>query len=129
MALYQHPLFTINLTKVIAVYQNEDESTVTIQTDDQRKIEVNTGSPEAAVELLNEIANFWEMAAGPLLRHGRHVILTTAIYSIQAAGDQLEINFRDYSTTFAVGDPAQTLAVLAELTRRWQDAIGGQPSS
>jgi len=129
MALYKHPLFTINLTKVIAVYQNEDESAVTIQTDDQRKIEVNTGSPEAALEFLNEFAGFWEMAAGPLLRHGKHVILTTAIYSVQAAGDQLEINFRDYSTTFVVGDAAQTLEALAELTRRWQDAIGGSSAS
>jgi hypothetical protein len=129
MALYKHPFFTINLTKVIAVYQTEDGASVVIQTDDQKKIEVNTGSPEAAVEFLSEFAGYWEMAAGPLLRHGRHVILSSAIYSIQAAGDQLEINFRDYSTTFVVGDPAQTLTALDELTRRWQEAIGGTPGA
>ena len=84
MSLYQHPLFTIDLNKVIALYQNEDEAAVTIRTDDQRKIEVATASPEEAVEFLNEFADQWEKAVGPLLRHDRYVFLTAAIYSIQA---------------------------------------------
>jgi len=88
MSLYQHPLFTIDLNKVIALSQNGDETTITIRTDDQRKIEVATASPEAAVEFLNEFANSWETAVGPLLRHERHAFLTSAIYSIQAEGDE-----------------------------------------
>src|SRR5207247_10642999 len=83
MALYQHELFTIDLNKVIAVYQNEDEAAVTIRTDDQRKIEVATAAPEAAAELLNDLAAQWEKAVGALLRHGKHVFLIAAIYSIQ----------------------------------------------
>jgi len=50
MSLYQHELFTIDLNKVIAIYQNDDDVSVTIRTDDQRKIEVGTESPEAAAE-------------------------------------------------------------------------------
>ena len=124
MSLYQHPLFTIDLNKVIAVSQNEDEAAVTIRTDDQRKIEVATDSPEAAVEFLNEFANSWESAVGPLLRHEKHVFLTSAIYSIQAEGDEVFIYFRDYSISFAANDADQALEFLAELTRRWQVAIG-----
>ncbi len=124
MSLYQHPLFTIDLNKVIAVSQNEDEAAVTIRTDDQRKIEVATDTPEAAVEFLNEFATSWENAVGPLLRHEKHVFLTSAIYSIQAEGDEVYIYFRDYSISFAVEDSEQALELLAELTRRWQVAIG-----
>ena len=67
MSLYQHELFTIDLNKIIAVYQNEDEAAVTIRTDDQRKIEVATAAPEAAAELLNDLAAQWEQAVGALL--------------------------------------------------------------
>jgi hypothetical protein len=129
MALYQHPLFTIDLNKVIAVSQNEEEATITIRTDDQRKIEVATASPEAAVEFLNEFANSWETAVGPLLRHERHVFLTSAIYSIQAEGDEVYIYFRDYSISFAANDSEKALELLAELTRRWQVAIGAVTAS
>jgi hypothetical protein len=129
MSLYQHPLFTIDLNKVIAVSQNGDESTITIRTDDQRKIEVATASPEAAIEFLNEFANSWEGAVGPLLRHERHAFLTSAIYSIQAEGDEVYIYFRDYSISFAANNPEQALELLAELTRRWQVAIAGVPAS
>jgi hypothetical protein len=129
MSLYQHPLFTIDLNKVIAVSQNENDATVTIRTDDQRKIEVATASPEAAIEFLNEFANSWENAVGPLLRHERHVFLTSAIYSIQAEGDEVYIYFRDYSISFAANNPEQALELLAELTRRWQVAIAGVPAS
>jgi hypothetical protein len=129
MSLYQHPLFTIDLNKVIAVSQNEDEATITIRTDDQRKIEVATASPEAAVEFLNEFANSWETAVGPLLRHERHVFLTSAIYSIQAEGDEVYIYFRDYSISFAANDSDKALELLAELTRRWQVAIGAVAAS
>src|SRR5213594_3414392 len=83
MSLYQHPLFTLDLNKVIAVYQNEDESSVIIQTDDQRKLEVATESPAAALEFLAEFADQWEKSAGTLLRHAKHVFLPVAIYSIQ----------------------------------------------
>jgi hypothetical protein len=124
MSLYQHPLFTIDLNKVIAVSQNEDEAAVIIRTDDQRKIEVATASSEAAVELLNEFANSWETAVGPLLRHEKHVFLTSAIYSIQAEGEEVYIYFRDYSISFGVDASEQALELLAELTRRWQVAIG-----
>jgi hypothetical protein len=124
MSLYQHPLFTIDLDKVIAVSQIEDEAAVTIRTDDQRKIEVATDSAEAAVEFLNEFATTWENAVGPLLRHEKHVFLTAAIYSIQAEGEEVFIYFRDYSISFAVDDSEQALELLAELTRRWQVAIG-----
>jgi hypothetical protein len=124
MSLYQHPLFTIDLNKVIAVSQNEDEAAVTIRTDDQRKIEVATASAEAALEFLNDFANSWETAVGPLLRHEKHVFMTSAIYSIQAEGDEVYIFFRDYSISFAANDSEQALELLAELTRRWQVAIG-----
>ena len=123
MSLYQHQLFTIDLNKVIAVYQNEDEPAVVIQTDDQRKLEVATESPEAAVEFLNEFANQWEKAVGPLLRHARYVFLTSAIYSIQAEGDEIYIYFRDHSVSFALENDQQALELLAELTNRWQNAI------
>jgi hypothetical protein len=129
MSLYQHPLFTIDLNKVIAVSQNEDEAAVTIRTDDQRKIEVATPSAEAADEFLNEFANSWEGAVGPLLRHEKHVFLTSAIYSIQAEGDEVYIYFRDYSISFAANSPEQALELLAELTRRWQVAIGAVTAS
>jgi len=129
MSLYQHPLFTIDLNKVVAVSQNEDEATVTIRTDDQRKIEVATASPEAAVEFLNDFANSWETAVGPLLRHEKHAFLTSAIYSIQAEGDEVYIYFRDHSISFAANDPEQALELLAELTRRWQVAIGAVTAS
>jgi hypothetical protein len=124
MSLYQHDLFTLDLNKIIAVNQNEDEITVTIRTDDQRKIEVGTDSPEAAVELLNDLADQWEKAVGPLLRHERHVFLTAAIYSIQVEGEEVFIYFRDHSVSFATSDVVQASELLAELTRRWQAAIG-----
>jgi hypothetical protein len=124
MSLYQHDLFTIDLNKVIAVNQNEDETTVTIRTDDQRKIEVVTESPEAAVELLNDLAGQWESAVGPLLRHERHAFLTAAIYSIQVEGTEVFIYFRDHSVSFTLPDTAQASDLLGELSRRWREAIG-----
>jgi len=123
MSLYLHPLFTIDLNKVIAVYQNEDEPAFTIQTDDQRKIEVAAASSEAAVELLNDFAGQWEKAAGSLLRHANHVFLPAAIYSLQAEGEVLYINFRDQSVSFELADAEQTTELLAQLTQRWQVAI------
>jgi hypothetical protein len=123
MSLYRHELFTIDLDKVIAVYQIEEEAAVAIRTDDQRKIEVATDSPEAAVEFLNGFANEWERAIGPLLRHGKHLFLTAAIYSIQAEGDEVFIYMRDHSVSFAVADSPEALNLLAELSVRWQAAI------
>jgi hypothetical protein len=123
MSLYQHELFTLDLNKIIAVNQNEDEITVTIRTDDQRKIEVGTDSPEAAVELLNDLATQWERAVGPLLRHERHVFLTAAIYSIQVQGAEVFIYFRDHSVSFTLPDVEQASDLLAELSRRWQEAV------
>lgn len=122
MPLYQNALFTIDLTKVIAVYQNEDEAAVNIRTDDQRKIEVATDNSEAAIELLSEIAGQWEAAVGPLLRHGKHVFLTSAIYSIQVQESEVYINFRDHSVSFAAADPDQALDLLGQLSRAWQAA-------
>jgi hypothetical protein len=124
MALYQHQVFTIDLNKVIAAYQNEDEAAVTIRTDDQRKIEVATASPDAASDFLNEFADQWEKAGWPLLRHGKHVFLAGAIYSIQAEAEELYIYFRDHSISFALSDSEQALDLLSELTRRWRLAIG-----
>ena len=124
MSLYQHELFTLDLNKIIAVNQNEDEITVTIRTDDQRKIEVGTDSPDAAVELLNDLAAQWEKAVGPLLRHERHVFLTAAIYSIQVQGEEVFIYFRDHSVSFAMPDELQASNLLGELSRRWEVAIG-----
>jgi len=124
MYLYQHELFTLDLNKIIAVNQEEDDTTVTIRTDDQRKIEVGTDSPEAAVELLNDLAGQWERAVGPLLRHQTHVFLTAAIYSIQVEGAEVFIYFRDHSVSFTVADSEQASALLAELSRRWEAAIG-----
>jgi hypothetical protein len=129
MSLYQHDLFTLDLNKIIAVNQNEDDITVTIRTDDQRKIEVGTDSPQAAVELLNDLADQWEKAVGPLLRHERHVFLTAAIYSIQVEGEEVFIYFRDHSVSFATPDALQASELLAELTRRWQAVIGQLASS
>ena len=123
MSLYQHELFTLDLNKIIAVNQNEDEVTVTIRTDDQRKIEVGTDSPEAAVELLNDLATQWERAVGPLVRHERHVFLTAAIYSIQVEDVEVFIYFRDHSVSFAMADAQQASELLAELTKRWQEAV------
>jgi hypothetical protein len=122
MPLYQNPLFTIDLAKVIAVYQNEDEAAVNIRTDDQRKMEVATDNSEAAMELLNEISGQWEAAVGPLLRHGKHVFLTSAIYSIQVQEAEVYINFRDHSVSFAAADPDQALDLLGQLSRAWQAA-------
>ena len=102
MSLYQHELFTIDLNKVIAINQEEDETTVTIRTDDQRKIEVVTDSSDAALELLNDLATQWEKGVGPLLRHERHVFLTAAIYSIQVEGVEVFIYFRDHSVSFTL---------------------------
>jgi hypothetical protein len=124
MSLYQHELFTLNLNKVRAVYQNEDETTVTIQTDDQRKLEVATESPQAALEFLNEFADQWEKAVGSLLRHARHVFLPSAIYSIQVQGKELYIYFRDHSVSFELEDEQQAFGLLSELTNRWQAALG-----
>ena len=123
MSLYQHELYTIDLNKVIAVNQEEDEITITIRTDDQRKIEVGTDSPEAAVELLNDLAAQWEKSVGPLLRHERHAFLTAAIYSIQVEGAEVFIYFRDHSVSFALADVQQASDLLAELSRRWEAAI------
>ena len=124
MSLYLHQLFTINLNKVIAVYQNEDDSAFTIQTDDQRKIEVASASPEATLDSLKDFAAQWEKAAGSLLRHANNFFLPAAIYSIQAEEDVLIINFRDQSVSFQLADSEQTAALLAQLTARWQQAIG-----
>ena len=124
MPLYQHPLFTIDLNKVIAVYQDEDNGAVSIRTDDQRKIEVATDSPEAATELLEDFEKQWEQAAGPLLRHAQHLFLTAAISSIQAEGEEVYIYLRDHSVSFALADPQAALDLLAQLTRRWQVALG-----
>jgi hypothetical protein len=129
MALYQHPLFTIDLNKVIAVYQNEDEVTITILTDDQRKIEGANDSPEAALEFLNELADRWGQVGGPQLRYGRHVFLASAIYSMQADEERVMINFRDQSISFEVDDAPQAMARLAELTLHWQQAIGEVPAA
>lgn len=123
MSLYQHELFTLDLNKIIAVNQEEDETTITIRTDDQRKIEVGTESPEAAVELLNDLATQWEKAVGPLLRHERHVFLTAAIYSIQVQGVEVFIYFRDHSVSFALADELAASNLLAELSHRWQEAV------
>ena len=125
MSLYQHQLFTIDLNKVIAVYQNEEDLAVTIRTDDQRKIEVATGSPEETTALLDDIAGQWESAVGPLLRHGKYAFLAVAIYSIQAEDNDLVIYFRDYSVSFALPVSDQAIELLAELTRRWQAAVSG----
>jgi len=126
MSLYLHQLFTIDLKKVTAVYQNEGDSAFIIQTDDQRKIEVAAASPEAAIESLNDFAAQWEKAAGSLLRHANHVFLPAAVYSIQAENDVLFINFRDQSVSFALADAEQTTDLLAQLTQRWQLAIRSQ---
>lgn len=123
MSLYQHELFTIDLNKVIAVNQEEDEKTITIRTDDQRKIEVGAESPEAAVELLNDLAAQWEKAVGPLLRHERHVFLTSAMYSIQVEGTEVFIYFSDHSVSFAAGNAEAASVLLAELSRRWEAAV------
>lgn len=129
MSLYQHDLFTIDLSKVIAINQNEDEITVTIRTDDQRKIEVGTATPEEAVELLDDFAQQWERAVGPLLRHEKHVFLTAAIYSIQVEGEEVFIYFRDHSVSFTLADAQQASDLLAELSRRWQEAISAETAS
>jgi len=123
MSLYQHELFTIDLNKVIAVNQEDDEKTITIRTDDQRKIEVGAESPEAAIELLNDLAAQWEKAVGPLLRHERHVFLTSAMYSIQVEGTEVFIYFSDHSVSFAAGNAEAASALLAELSRRWEAAV------
>jgi hypothetical protein len=125
MSLYQHELFTLNLNKVISVFQPDPEDgTVIIQTDDQRKIEVATDSPQSGAELLTEFAAQWESAVGPLLRHGQYVLLTSAIYSIQAQGNEVFIYFRDHSVSFAMPDEFQAADLLGTLTRRWQMAVG-----
>src|SRR5579859_6499178 len=129
MSLYQHELFTIDLNKVITVNQEEDETTVTIRTDDQRKIEVVAESPEAGVELLNDLAAQWEKAVGPLLRHQRHVFLTAAIYSIQVEGAEVFIYFRDHSVSFTTSDAEQASTLLAELSKRWEAAISAEATS
>ena len=126
MSLYLHQLFTIDLTKVIAVYQNEGDPAFTIQTDDQRKIEVSTDSPEAALESLNDFAGQWEKAAGSLLRHANHVFLPAAIYSIQADDAVLYVNFRDQSVSFELADSQETADLLGQLTQRWQEAIASR---
>ena len=104
MALYRHQLFTIDLNKVIAVFQDEDESAVTIRTDDQRKLEVATTTAEAGLELLDDFANQWQGAVGPLLRHGKYVFLPAAIYSIQAEAEEVYIYFRAHSVSFSAAD-------------------------
>ena len=126
MSLYLHPVFTIDLTKVIAVYQNEGESAFTIQTDDQRKMEIGSPSPEAATELLDDFAAQWEKAAGSLLRHANHVFLPDAIYSMQADDAVLFINFRDQSVSFELDNAQETAELLAQLTQRWQLAVAAE---
>ena len=123
MALFSHLLFTINLNKVIAIYQNEGDDAVTIQTDDLRKIEVATNTAEEALAFLGEFAISWEDAVGPLFRYGRHIFLTSAIYSIQAAGPEVYIFFRDHSVSFTMADAEQATDLLAELTARWKEAL------
>jgi hypothetical protein len=123
MALYEHPLFTINLHKVIAVNQDEEEAAVTIRTDDQRKIEVATDSAEAADQFLNEFAEQWEQAVGPLVRYAKYVFLAAAIYSIQVQGEEVYINFRDHSVSFTCTVSEEAVELLAELTQRWQEAL------
>jgi hypothetical protein len=59
-----------------------------------------------------------------LLRHGRHIYLTSAIYSIQVAGVEVYIYFRDHSVSFTLPDEQQAVDLLAELTRRWEAAAG-----
>ena len=66
---------------------------------------------------------------GALLRHGKHVFLIAAIYSIQVEGEEVFIYFRDHSVSFALPDAQQAFDLLAELTHRWQEAIGGGPAS
>jgi hypothetical protein len=127
MSLYKHESFTIDLNKIIAVYQDEDESAVTIRTDDQRKIEFATSAPETATELLNELAAQWEKAVGPLLRHGTHIYLTAAVYSIQVEGLDVYIYFRDHSVSFTLPDAQQASNLLVELTERWEAALGHRP--
>jgi hypothetical protein len=122
MSLYKHESFTIDLNKIIAVYQDEDEGAVTIRTDDQRKIEVATSAPEAATELLNDISAQWEKSVGPLIRYGRHVYLASAIYSIQVAAAEVYIYFRDHSVSFTMPDEQQAVDLLADLTQRWEAA-------
>jgi hypothetical protein len=124
MSLYQHELFTIDLNKVIAVHQDEQETEVTIRTDDQRRIEVATASAEAAIDFLNGFADQWEKTVAPLVRHGKYVFLASAIYSIQVEGNEVFIYFRDHSVSFAMDDPQQALNLLADLTQRWQAALG-----
>jgi|SRR5437870_1729086 len=129
MSLYRHQLFTIDLRKVITVHQNADEPAVIIRTDDQRKIEVATVSPEEATELLSQVAEQWEKTVGPVVRHGTHVFLASAIYSIQAEDQEVFVYFREHSVSFALADSDQALGLLEELTGRWQAAIGfGGPS-
>jgi|ERR1041385_335474 hypothetical protein len=129
MSLYRHQLFTINLRKVITVHQNADEAAVTIRTDDQRKIEISTETPQEATDLLTELADEWEKTVGPLLRHGTHVFLAAAIYSIQAQGDEVFVYFRDHSVSFAASDEQQALDILAELSTRWEAAIAQTSAS
>ena len=129
MSLYRHQLFTIDLRKVITVHQNADEPAVIIRTDDQRKIEVATVSPEEATELLSQVAEQWEKTVGPVVKHGTHVFLASAIYSIQAEDQEVFVYFREHSVSFALADSDQALGLLEELTGRWQAAIGfGGPS-
>jgi hypothetical protein len=123
MALYKHELFTIDLSKVVGIWQEEDETTVSIRTDDQRKIEVAVESPQAGVEFLARFSNLWEKSSGQLLRHGKYVFLPGAIYSIQVEGSEVYIYFRDHSVSFAVEGQQQAMDLLAELTRHWESAI------
>jgi hypothetical protein len=127
MPLYQHQLFTIDLNKVLTVHQEEDQAAVVIRTEDQRKIEVATDSPEAAVGLLNDLASQWVKTGGSLLRHGKHVFLASAIYSIQVEGEEVYIYFQDHSVSFNAGGSDQALLLLAQLTSHWQSAIGEEP--
>ncbi len=129
MSLYQHQLFTIDLTKIVAVNQNEEEAAITIWTDDQRKIEVATDSSAAAWDLLNDLGNQWEKASGPLLRHGNHIFLTRAIYSIQVEEQEVCIYFRDHSVSFTCASQEEALDLLAKLTQRWQAALGQRPAA
>ncbi len=96
---------------------------MTIRTDDQRKIEISTETPQEATDLLTELADEWEKTVGPLLRHGTHVFLAAAIYSIQAQGDEVFVYLRDHSVSFAASDEQQALDILAELSTRWEAAI------
>jgi hypothetical protein len=78
---------------------------------------------------LNSLADQWEQSVGPLVRHGNYAFLASAIYSIQVEGEEVSLYFRDHSVSFAFPISEQALEVLAELSRRWQAAVGEVPAT